>query len=240
MLLQNIYNIIYTYNDTLNDMKISSNPLILFIISSIRIIKENFNNKDNNIQNIIKTEEKITNKETRNDIENNKQKIEKNTLASRQTPINKEFIDIRVNNTLALANKEQLNKIKKDWNKINDFLLNEKYGINSGILKDTEVKAAGGEYLILGSKFESIIDKVNSKLIELEDTLYQIFNEKYKIIALKEEDWIEEKNKYIINIKNGVKYNLKEEKAIFKESQKEKTAVDELVDIIGSDIIEFE
>ncbi len=237
---KNIYNIIYTYNDTLNDMKISSNPLILFIISSIRIIKENFNNKDNNIQNIIKTEEKITNKETRNDIENNKQKIEKNTLASRQTPINKEFIDIRVNNTLALANKEQLNKIKKDWNKINDFLLNEKYGINSGILKDTEVKAAGGEYLILGSKFESIIDKVNSKLIELEDTLYQIFNEKYKIIALKEEDWIEEKNKYIINIKNGVKYNLKEEKAIFKESQKEKTAVDELVDIIGSDIIEFE
>ena len=38
-----IYNMIYTYNDTLNNMKLASNPLILFVVGTLKIIKENFN-----------------------------------------------------------------------------------------------------------------------------------------------------------------------------------------------------
>ena len=37
--------------------------------------------------------------------------------------------------------------------KINEFLLDDKYGVNCGILKDTMVVAAGGDYLILTSDF---------------------------------------------------------------------------------------
>ena len=43
---------------------------------------------------------------------------------------------------------------------------------------------------------------------------------------------------YIINIKNGYKYNFIEEK-VKEESKKEKTPVDELIDIIGEDLIEM-
>ena len=150
-----------------------------------------------------------------------------------------DFINTRINNTFAFANKGDLNKIKSYWNKINDYLLDEKHGINCGILKDTEVVAAGGIYLILTSNFESIVDKANERLEELENSLYNIFSTKYHMIVLTNDLWQKEKEKYIANIKNGYKYSEKEETKEIRNNN-EKTPVDELIDIIGEDLIVME
>ena len=133
-----------------------------------------------------------------------------------------------------------MNEIKKRWNEINEYLLDDKYGNNCGILKDTDVVAAGDNYLILTSNFDSIVDKVNSKLDELEDTLYHIFTKKYNIISLSVENWNKERQQYIENFNKGIKYSIKEEKKINKNGKKEKTPVDELIDIIGENLIEVE
>ena len=112
--------------------------------------------------------------------------------------------------------------------------------VNCGILKDTTVVAAGDNYLILTSDFDSIVDKVNDKIEELEVTLNNIFKKKYNIISLSVDKWNKEKEKYIINIKNGIKYSLKNEVKMEKNKNKERTPVDELIDIIGEDLIEIE
>ena len=52
------------------------------------------------------------------------------------------------------------------------------------------------------------------------------------------EEWNIEKDKYILNIKNGVKYI---EKDIINDQniKKQKTSVDELIDLMGESIIEY-
>ena len=203
-----IYNIIYTYNDTLNNMKLSSNPLILFVISTLKIIKESFSLQN---ENDIIEKSKIVYRNISNESEIKEESSVKKTVKEeitislkeivKEEYISNDFIDVRINNTFALANKNDLNEIKQNWIKITDYLLDDKYGINCGILKDTDVVAAGDKYLILTSNFDSIVDKVNSKLEELENVLYHIFNKKYNIIALTIDKWNKEKEQYIINIK---------------------------------------
>ena len=242
-----IYNMIYIYNDTLNNMKVSSNPLILFVVSTLKIITENFNTSDvvvvketsrydkNSYIEIKETEtvdkEKV--KPVKEDVVDTLKEIKKDIIP-------KEFIDVRINNTFALANKNDLNEIKSNWNKISEYLLDSKYGVNSGILKDTEVVAAGDKYLILVSNFDSIVDKVNSKIDELEDTLFHIFDKKYNIVSLSNDVWLKAKEQYIVNIKSGIKYSIKDEIVLDKNMVKERTPVDELIDIIGEDLIEIE
>ena len=244
-----IYNMIYTYNDTLNNMKISSNPLILFVVSTLKIIKENFNINDpivdkcvsNNEEKVYvnkKCEESVDKK--RNNIVVKEDVINDLKEIKKEDSVSKEFIDVRINNTFALANKNDLNSIKQNWIRINEYLLDSKYGVICGILKDTEVVAAGDNYLILMSNFDSIVNKINSKIDELENTLLHIFEKKYNIISLSNDSWLKEKEKYIVNIKNGIKYSLKEEIILDKFNKKEKTPVDELIDIIGEDLIEIE
>jgi len=240
-----IYNMIYTYNDTLNNMKLSSNPLILFVISTLKVINENFI-----LENVIENKSMVADNESydkpemlKNDVIKKSIKeeiVESLSNLEENKCISNDFIDIRVNNTLALANKNDLNDIKSNWYKINEYLLDEKFGVDCGILKDTVVVAAGDNYLILTSDFDSIVDKVNSKIDELEVTLSNIFDKKYNIISLSVDKWNQEKEKYIINIKNGVKYLLKEEVKLDKKIKKERTPVDELIDIIGEDLVEIE
>ena len=77
------------------------------------------------------------------------------------------------------------------------------------------------------------------KLAELESTLLSIFGNQYKIIAISNDRWNSEKEKYVLNIKKGNKYELIEEKSN-KNDNTEKTPVDELIDLIGEDLVEID
>ena len=243
----NIYNMIYSYNDTLNNIKLSSNSIILFIVSTFKIINDNFisknNTVDNNnekVNNITKNTEKVV-----ENVKNEEKKVEvvdreklKEEITSKMDSLN-ELINTRINNTFVYANKKDLLKIKDKWNSISNYLLDERHGVNCGILKEVNVVAAGNNNLILVSSFDSVVDKVNMKLTELESTLLSIFGNQYKIIAISNDRWNSEKEKYVLNIKKGNKYELIEEKPN-KNDNTEKTPVDELIDLIGEDLVEID
>ena len=240
-----IYNMIYSYNDTLNNIKLSSNSIILFIVSTFKIINDNFIRKNNTIdnnnesistKNIEKVVENVKNEEQKVEVENIKKLKEK--ITSKMDSLN-ELINTRINNTFVYANKKDLLEIKDKWNSISNYLLDEKYGVNCGILKEVNVVAAGNNNLILVSNFDSVVDKVNMKLTELESTLLSIFGNQYKIIAISNDRWNSEKEKYVLNIKKGNKYELIEEKSN-KNDNTEKTPVDELIDLIGEDLVEID
>ena len=240
-----IYNMIYSYNDTLNNIKLSSNSIILFIVSTFKIINDNFIRKNNTIdnnnesistKNIEKVVENVKNEEKKVEVEDIKKLKEE--ITSKMDTLN-ELINTRINNTFVYANKKDLLEIKDKWNSISNYLLNEKYGVNCGILKEVNVVAAGNNNLILVSNFDSVVDKVNMKLAELESTLLSIFGNQYKIIAISNDRWNSEKEKYVLNIKKGNKYELIEEKSN-KNVSTEKTPVDELIDLIGEDLVEID
>ena len=240
-----IYNMIYSYNDTLNNIKLSSNSIILFIVSTFKIINDNFIRKNNTIdnnnesistKNIEKVVENVKNEEKKVEVEDIKKLKEE--ITSKMDTLN-ELINTRINNTFVYANKKDLLEIKDKWNSISNYLLNEKYGVNCGILKEVNVVAAGNNNLILVSNFDSVVDKVNMKLAELESTLLSIFGNQYKIIAISNDRWNSEKEKYVLNIKKGNKYELIEEKSN-KNDNTEKTPVDELIDLIGEDLVEID
>lgn len=240
-----IYNMIYSYNDTLNNIKLSSNSIILFIVSTFKIINDNFIRKNNTIdnnnesistKNIEKAVENVKNEEKKIEVDDIKKLKEE--ITSKMDTLN-EFINTRINNTFVYANKKDLLEIKDKWNSISNYLLNEKYGVNCGILKEVNVVAAGNNNLILVSNFDSVVDKVNMKLAELESTLLSIFGNQYKIIAISNDRWNSEKEKYVLNIKKGNKYELIEEKSN-KNDNTEKTPVDELIDLIGEDLVEID
>mgnify|MGYP004469549443 FL=1 len=240
-----IYNMIYSYNDTLNNIKLSSNSIILFIVSTFKIINDNFIRKNNTIdnnnesistKNIEKVVENLKNEEKKVEVEDIKKLKEE--ITSKMDILN-ELINTRINNTFVYANKKDLLEIKDKWNSISNYLLNEKYGVNCGILKEVNVVAAGNNNLILVSNFDSVVDKVNMKLTELESTLLSIFGNQYKIIAISNDRWNSEKEKYVLNIKKGNKYELIEEKSN-KNDNTEKTPVDELIDLIGEDLVEID
>ncbi len=240
-----IYNMIYSYNDTLNNIKLSSNSIILFIVSTFKIINNNFISKKNTVdnnnesistKNIEKVVENVKNEEKKVEVEDIKKLKEE--ITSKMDSLN-ELINTRINNTFVYANKKDLLEIKDKWNSISNYLLNEKYGVNCGILKEVNVVAAGNNNLILVSNFDSVVDKVNVKLVELESTLLSIFGNQYKIIAISNDRWNSEKEKYVLNIKKGNKYELIEEKSN-KNDNTEKTPVDELIDLIGEDLVEID
>ena len=240
-----IYNMIYSYNDTLNNINLSSNSIILFIVSTFKIINDNFIRKNNTIdnnnesistKNIEKVVENVKNEEKKVEVEDIK--TLKEEITSKMDTLN-ELINTRINNTFVYANKKDLLEIKDKWNSISNYLLNEKYGVNCGILKEVNVVAAGNNNLILVSNFDSVVDKVNMKLAELESTLLSIFGNQYKIIAISNDRWNSEKEKYVLNIKKGNKYELIEEKSN-KNDNTEKTPVDELIDLIGEDLVEID
>ena len=241
----NIYNMIYSFNDTLNNIKLSSNSIILFIVSTFKIINDNFIRKNNTIdnnnesistKNIEKAVENVKNEEKKVEVEDIKKLKEE--ITSKMDSLN-ELINTRINNTFVYANKKNLLEIKDKWNGISNYLLDEKYGVNCGILKEVNVVAAGNNNLILVSNFDSVVDKVNMKLAELESTLLSIFGNQYKIIAISNDRWNSEKEKYVLNIKKGNKYELIEEKSN-KNDNTEKTPVDELIDLIGEDLVEID
>ena len=231
----NIYMMISQLNKVLNDIKISNNSLILFIVSLLKIINI-IGNNDNEIIKNKSASKKIDNDNIIDDKEEIKEKLDNvEKLPNKDL---KSFVDIRLNNIFATANKNSLINIKNKWETINDYLLDKKYATNCGILKDTIVVAASENYLLLVSKFDSVVEKINLKSEELEDTLYYIFENNYKILALSEKNWNVSKKEYISNIKSGKKYIEKEEIKESKDSMI-KTPVDELIDIIGEDLIEI-
>ena len=117
-------------------------------------------------------------------------------------------INVRVNNALAIASKEVLDKFKDKWAMIDDYIDDEKYSIVSGLLKDSNLVVWSNDYIILSNKFQSIVDRMNCNLYTIENLLEKILGNHVYVAIISDEKWNIVKNKYINDIKSGKKYTL--------------------------------
>ena len=155
--------------------------------------------------------------------------------------INNKLIDIRINNALAFAEKSILLNIKSLWSSLSNYLLDEKYSALAGLLVDVNPVVASKDYLILESKFESTVDRLNFLVLDIENFLNEVFNIKYKVVSISFERWKFIRNKYVNDKKNGIIYKFINEniEKNAEKSSKIDSSVEKLVELFGEDVIEY-
>ena len=253
-----IYTLIMTLNDIVNKIKVSSYPAIVVVVSILEFVDNNIavDNLNDNVRIVEKKDILLEKKDDEgkkeekiivSNSENDKIDEEVKNDAKEETMVKVEvnLIDdnlkqIRINNTFVDASKQILIDIKNKWNLVNDYLLSNKYSVVSGLLNDTTPVAAGTRNLILLGKYDAVVERINEVTDVVSSLLKEILNSDYTVICLTNDEWEDEKKKYIDNLKSSKKYSYINEKTSDEKKVKERTPVDDLIDMVGSDIIEFE
>lgn len=149
-----------------------------------------------------------------------------------------ELKKIRINNVFAGANKDILNKINKDYDRINDYISNKTYNIIAALLIDGKVVVASDKYLLFTFKDESYISLFDSNYKHIEIFMNEIFDNSYKVVAITDLDWEKYRQEFILNKKNNITYVLIEENDVKLEvSESSNELEDSALNIFGEDTI---
>ena len=242
---RNLYDLIECLNNAQSVIKFSTHGSIVFLTSILKFSDINYG-KVKIISQEIKEPQKVNLKEKsalKSDIVTvdktveNEENISREIIA-KESNYSKEEVEIRINNALALASKDILNDFKSKWNLIDEYIYDDEYSMMAGLLKDSMIVVASKEYLIIENKFDSVVDRINENVEIIERFFEKVFGMKVFIVGISDIDWNKRREKYISDIKNGIKYTIKERK-IESNDLKEKTPVDELIDLVGDSIIEY-
>ncbi len=212
----NICLIIKKMSETIEKMKNSSIGKIYLEISLFELCTETVEKN-----NTIVVEEKrvnINSISTETDERKNETKIENSKKEDMEIKhsyksVNNNLKNIRVNNTFVEANKQCLTDIKNKWDKLNDHTFDKENGAIVCELLDATPTAASDTYLILTYNYDSFVEKGNMYIDKYEKVLKDILDLSHKLVFLTNEEWNKNKNEYIENIKNNVKYNYIDEES---------------------------
>lgn len=112
---------------------------------------------------------------------------------------NLNIVDIRINNCFVEVKKESLNDLTTKWGSINSKK------ISSIDKKDYKPVASSNKYAIFTSEEDSLASLFNIKSEDVEKMLKKEGID-IKVVAITEDRWTTEKEKYKYNIKNKKKY----------------------------------
>ena len=112
----------------------------------------------------------------------------------------------------------------------------------AGSLLDVSIEVASDGYIIFSAKTSANVSKVYSNYKICNELLFKIFDKEYYFVVITDNEWSILRDEYINNIKNGVKYGVKEMVSNLKIEdtfQNEPTIVDKLFDLVGEENVEF-
>ena len=205
-----LYDLIDYLSDTLVKVKNSYQKELTFEVQMIQMIDKIFN-KESNVSretsiNEIKTENINVPRET----SINEMKVE-NTNVSRETlkienktdSVIEELKNVRINNILKNATKQNITFIKDLWPNINEYLINEKYKMVAGMLVNATPVAASKKGIIITLPLESSISRIEKEYDNSKELLNEIYNENYKVVYISEQYWKKVRPKFVEKAKNG-------------------------------------
>ena len=150
-----------------------------------------------------------------------------------------DIMKVRVNNTLALANKQVLSNEVENMKLLNDFTFDQEIGYIVSNLLYAKIRAASDDSIILSFEYDSI---VKQNLIELEKITYvynKITGSEKRIAIITDEQWELEKNNYIKCIKEGIQYQVIDEpEEIYEDFKNNDIISNSAVELFG-DIVEI-
>lgn len=244
---RNLYDLIECLNNAQNVIKFSTHGSIVFLTSILKFSDMNYGKEVEIISREINEPQKVILKEkstSKSDFEVvdkeeiNEENISQEIISKKESNYSEEEVELRINNALALASKDVLKDIKNKWNIIDEYIYEDDYSMAAGILKDCNVVVASSEYMIIENKYDSGADRINENAVDIEKLFEKAFDMKVFVVGISSSEWDKRRNKYISDIKNGIKYTVKERK-VEENTKIEKTPVDELIDLVGDSLIEY-
>ncbi len=240
-----IYSMIISFNDLSIKLKNSSFSKIFLIIEFVKLSKID-NNLTNNDNKVLSYENNTKNEFLRNTnfFNKNNDKLIGN---------NKKLINIiekdkknRIHNAFATASKDLKIDFMKKWNLVLEKLNNDSNYISIvGIMSDVEVMVVGNYYVIFVAQYDSLLERLGNCIDQIEQLLYDVYQNKYKTVFLARDEWNYEKDKYISALKSGEKYEyIKDDEDCMINQLNSVDEIDsdveKIVSILGNEIISYE
>lgn len=215
-----LYDLIDYLSDTLVKVKNSYQKELTFEVQMIQMIDKIFNKESNVSRETLSNEPIKTDvpretsiKKTKSDNKTSENKIEKteNANVPRETlkPENKidsvieELKNVRINNILKNATKQNITFIKDLWPNINEYLINEKYKMVAGMLVNATPVAASKKGVIITLPLESSISRIEKEYDNSKELLKEIYDQNYKIVYISEQYWKKVRPEFVEKAKNG-------------------------------------
>lgn len=214
--------------------------------NEVTVNEEKINNdivaENNKYGNNDDVEEKNSMKDSNIEISYNKEEITEENFDNKNPKIINidAIMKIRVNNTLALANKNLLRLEMNNFEVLRDYSFDQEIGyIICGIL-DGKLRAVSSDAIIISYEYDSNV-KQNLYIIDkIEDVYNKITNSNKKIAIISDDYWEKVKQEYINNLRNGIKYEVEEEpKAVYEELKNDDIITSSAVSLFG-DIVEID
>jgi len=152
-------------------------------ISVNEVIKEEKEEVKNNSKEEIKKEEKNI-------------KLQNKNISWEIDEEIKNFIELRINNTLSEFSKKLTLEIKQNINDLMDYIMDEEYGKYVTTIMDGELKAASEKYMIFSYKTEHLSYMFNKNIEQIEKLIKKQFNKDYKVISVSNDKWDEIKKQF--------------------------------------------
>lgn len=248
-------------NNTLKNTEFSSNiritlevELLSFINNQIlndnnTIIDNNSQKKEKNAVNDLKIDNNgIQNEVIDNSYQQTDKKEEKiisreiiNPQSVDDSSVYQEVVDIIINNCFARANKKNKLDFENNWNKLNDYALDNEYGAVACYISDGIIRAVGENEVIISFAYESMVDRGVKIINKIQNLLEKIYSKHYDVALITNDKWNHEKEIFILNMNNKVKYEYKElpnNNIENKPSLKSDNSIaEEAIELFGEDMI---
>ncbi len=262
--ITSVENIISKLENLSKNIKESNYPRVLFELclledydeSNKHIHKVKYENEINNEHkekdlsqksiNSIKEETKINNKKTNIDIDVSKTNVVVNEFTNETrfefTPQTSDK-KVLINNTIALASTKNKKIVQDSFIELDKYLIEKKYKNAATILKDATITAASEDHLLLTYKYSSMVEENDNELDVIIELISKILSKTYKVVAITEDEWKEQRPYYLNLKKNQGKIDLIEEmveEKVIQNLNNELDAIDNILNMFGSDLIEME
>ena len=189
-----LYDLIDYLSDTLVKVKNSYQKELTFEVQMIQMIDKIFNKENNVSRETSINEIKVAN----TNVPRETLKIENKTDS-----VIEELKNVRINNILRNATKQNITFIKDLWPNINEYLINEKYKMVAGMLVNATPVAASKKGIIITLPLESSISRIEKEYDNSKELLNEIYNENYKVVYISEQYWKKVRPKFVEKAKNG-------------------------------------
>jgi len=144
-----------------------------------------------------------------------------------------------INNALASANKMIKDKYVRCWDFLPEYFNSRKYGKMAQLISDTFPMVVGEGYMILTTDVGAIIDNIYKSISVCEELINKITNDNIRVVVILNNDFNNIKTKYVNDLKNGIKYEVVEEKRnLIEKSQGD--LVTKAINIFGKDLVDIE
>lgn len=235
-----LYDLIDYLSDTLVKVKNSYQKELTFEVQMIQMIDKIFN-KESNVSretstNEIKVENTNVPRETSiNEIKAENINVPRETLKieNKTDSVIEELKNVRINNILRNATKQNITFIKDLWSNINEYLINEKYKMVAGMLVNATPVAASKKGVIITLPLESSISRIEKEYDNSKELLKEIYDQNYKIVYISEQYWKKVRPEFVEKAKNGELQIIDESEVLDKLKKKnDKNLVEEFNELI--------